>query len=242
MKTLRRLLFFALALGACRPRDARRHQRLLRRRRRHGLRPLPRDPAHGGRLGGLQPPQREVQGLPRQLLHGRPAHAPEEPLARVAPLARRVAGADPHPPPGRGRRSSSAAARVTARSWPTGRPVPTARRTPRSSSTPSTTPASSSWTTACAATRCTSRAASGTSSPRSTGRGRGRSSRRSTRACRRCPAWRATPSTAKGSRSRRGATAGSWPAPRRRSLGPRSRSTTGGRSSTWGSTGCRCRR
>ena len=37
---------------------------------------------------------------------------------------------------------------------------------------------------------------------------------------------------------RRGATAGSWPAPRRRSSGPRSPSTTGVRSSTWASSGC----
>ncbi len=49
----------------------------------------------------LQPPRRDVQGLPRQLLLGRAAHAREEPPARVAALARRDAGADPDPAPGR---------------------------------------------------------------------------------------------------------------------------------------------
>ncbi len=101
MKNLKRLLLSAGALAFVGRRRARRHELVLRRRRRHGLRPLPRDPADGRGLVALEPPRREVQGLPRQLLLRRAAHAREEPAARVAALARRDAGADPHPPPGR---------------------------------------------------------------------------------------------------------------------------------------------
>ena len=101
MKTLRRLLFFVLVLGVL------------------GLGTLAGTSYYYGgddgmgcaRCHEIRPMvdawaasshrRRAVQGLPRQLLLGRPAHAREEPLARVAPLARRDAGADPHPPPGR---------------------------------------------------------------------------------------------------------------------------------------------
>ena len=95
----------------------------------------------------------DVQGLPRQLLLGRPAHAREEPQARrgCTRAARRRSRSTSATRTSRP--SSSAAAPATARSAPTGRAGPTARRTRRSSSTPSTTRTSSSWTTACAATR-----------------------------------------------------------------------------------------
>ena len=133
MKTLRRLLLSVAGAGASLGvADARRHQLVLRRRRRHGLRPLPRDPAHGRRLGGLEPPRREAARTATAAPSRPTCACTRRTSQRVWLHSRGETPEQIHI-----RHQDVAAARralrrpATARSAPTGRAGPTGRRTRR---------------------------------------------------------------------------------------------------------------
>ncbi len=242
MKTLRRLLFSVLALGVLGVATLAGTSYYyggddgMGCARCHEIRPMVDAWAASSHRGVA------VQGLPRQLLLGRAAHAREEPLARVAPLARRDAGADPHPAPGR-----RAPRRALRRLPPPGarrlgeRPPRDAVRGDLHQPRAQREPAAHGRLPALPRDALRGRHPRPRDPARPQGaldvreRGGRRAARRAVpRVPLRPPQGRA-PRAAERPRA-------SWPAPRRRSRGPRSPSTTGARSSTWASTGSRCRR